>query len=68
MERAFNDERKHNVAMRMLRRGLATMAEVAELRGVTRQYMHKAVLETNLEPQRARERHLKKVWKKMLES
>jgi hypothetical protein len=68
MERAFSDERKHNVAMRMLKRGLATMAEVAELRGVTRQYMHKAVLETNLEPHLARERHLKKVWKKMLKS
>lgn len=66
MDRSIHDEVKHNVAMSMLKQGLATMAEVAALRGVTRQYMRKVVVEMDLEPRQARQRHLKQVWNKML--
>jgi hypothetical protein len=60
------DEIKQQAAMILLRSGLANVSEAAELRGVSRQAMHKAALVAKLDARGKRQRYLKTVWKDLV--
>jgi hypothetical protein len=54
------DQIKQRAALILIESGLATVGEVATLRGVSRQYLQKAACE--LEPRKRRKQYLKEVW------
>lgn len=64
MNRPFyltTDQIKQKAALYLLETGIATVGEVATLRGVSRQYLQKAA--HDLEPRKKRKRFLKEVWR-----
>ena len=52
---------EQKAALYMLETGIATVGEVATLRGVSRQYLQKAA--ADLQPRKKRKKFLKEVWK-----
>jgi hypothetical protein len=52
--------------LEMLRAGLATQAEVAELARVSRQYIHKLAVAENIDAVAERKAWLKKAWQEMI--
>lgn len=65
IEGSTKDQIQERAALYMLESGLATVGEVATLRGWSRQRLHKIARE--LEPRKQRKRFLKEVWKRTLE-
>ena len=53
-------------ALEMLRAGLATQAEVAELAGVRRQYIHKLIIQEGLDAVTERRAWLRKAWREVI--
>ena len=65
MPQLTREEIKQRAAQIMIRSGLATMSEAAQLRGVTRQAVKKSV--RGFDPLAARTRYLNFVWKKIID-
>jgi hypothetical protein len=61
----IQQELEQEAALIMLESGLATVGEVAHLRGVSRQALQKAA--RDLQPRERRTAYLNKTWKQILE-
>lgn len=64
VEELTRDQIKQKAALIMIESGLATVGEVATLRGVSRQYLQKAA--SSFEPLKQRERYLNQLWKRII--
>lgn len=53
-------------AIEMVRSGLATQSEVAELARVSRQYIHKLIIQENLDAVNERKAWLRKAWREVI--
>jgi hypothetical protein len=62
----MTDETKQKVALIMLRSGVATVGELAPLRGVSRQALQKASKSIN--PRAKRKAYVNHVWKELLKT
>lgn len=58
------DQIRQKAALYLLETGVATVGEVAALRGVSRQYLQKAAC--SLQPRKQRQQYLKRLWIKTI--
>jgi hypothetical protein len=59
------DEKTIKAALRMLRAGAATLSEVAELAGTSRQLVRHWAMRAGIDAGQARAKHLKKRWDRL---
>ncbi len=64
-EELTKDQIKQKAALVLLETGIATVGEVAHLRGVSRQYLQKAAGDLN--PRMQRQRYLRQMWKRVVD-